>query len=121
MQDSIFTSSIQQFYSDPYINKLEQRLSKQFNNTQTFKVGIIDGFKHLKYHFPKGKIPSAVVFMNSLFRNIKENSNLDLLEESDDEDEDDFVYLDREYKMRCKYNKQFKKWIPFSLENSYQK
>lgn len=67
MQDSIFTSSIQQFYSDSYINKLEQRLSKQFNNTQTFKVGIIDGFKHLKYHFPKGKIPSAVVFMNSLF------------------------------------------------------
>lgn len=67
MQDSIFTSSIQQFYSDPYINKLENRLSKQFSNTQTFKVGIIDGFKHLKYHFPKGKIPSAVVFMNSLF------------------------------------------------------
>jgi hypothetical protein len=67
MQDSIFTSSIQQFYSDPYINKLEQRLSMQFNNTQSFKVGIIDGFKHLKYHFPKGKIPSAVVFMNSLF------------------------------------------------------
>ena len=25
--------------------------------------------------------------MNDLFRNIKENSNLDLLEESDDEDE----------------------------------
>ena len=27
------------------------------------------------------------VFMNNLFRKIKENSNLDLLEESDDEDE----------------------------------
>ena len=37
--------------------------------------------------------------MNSLFRNIKENGNLDLLEESDDEEEfenialDKFVYL----------------------------
>jgi hypothetical protein len=56
------------------------------------------------------------VFMNHLFRNIKENSNLDLLEESDDEEEEDFVYLDREYKMLCKYNKQFKKWTPISLE-----
>jgi hypothetical protein len=56
------------------------------------------------------------VFMNSLFRNIKENANLDLLEESDDEEEEDFVYLDREYKMVCKYNKQFKKWIPISVE-----
>jgi hypothetical protein len=56
------------------------------------------------------------VFMNQLFRNIKENSNLDLLEESDDEEEEDFVYLEREYKMLCKYNKQFKKWTPISLE-----
>jgi len=56
------------------------------------------------------------VFMNTLFRNIKENSNLDLLEESDDEEEEDYVYLDREYKMLCKYNKQFKKWVPISLD-----
>jgi hypothetical protein len=56
------------------------------------------------------------VFMNKLFRNIKENSNLDLLEESDDEEEEDFVYLEREYKMVCKYNKQFKKWTPVSLD-----
>ena len=40
--------------------------------------------------------------MNSLFRNIKENRNLDLLEESDDEEEfentslDKFVDLDKE-------------------------
>ena len=38
--------------------------------------------------------------MNELFRNIKENSNLDLLEESDDEEEfenvnpDKYVYLE---------------------------
>jgi hypothetical protein len=61
------------------------------------------------------------VFMNQIFRNIKENANLDLLEESDDENDEDFVYLDREYKMMCKYNKQFKKWVPISLENIYKK
>jgi hypothetical protein len=58
------------------------------------------------------------VMMNKLFRNIKENSNLDLLEESDDEEEEIIVYLDREYNMNCKYNKKFKKWVPICLENN---
>ena len=58
------------------------------------------------------------VFMNKLFRKIKENDNLDALEESDDEDEfeddraDKFVYLDKSYKMYCVYNNKFKKWVP---------
>jgi hypothetical protein len=56
------------------------------------------------------------VMMNKLFRNIKENSNLDLLEESDDEEDEEIVYLDREYNMSCKYNKKFKKWVPICLE-----
>jgi hypothetical protein len=61
------------------------------------------------------------VFMNKLFRNIKENNNLDTLEESDDEDEfenekeDKFVYLDREYNIVCSYNYKFKKWVPMKL------
>ena len=63
------------------------------------------------------------VMMNKLFRNIKENHNLDALEESDDEDEfendksDKFVYLDRSYKMVCVYNPKFKKWTPIKLAN----
>jgi hypothetical protein len=58
------------------------------------------------------------VLMNKLFRNIKENNNLDALEESDDEDEfendrtDKYVYLDRSFKINCKYNYKFKKWMP---------
>jgi hypothetical protein len=55
------------------------------------------------------------VFMNKIFRNIKENDNLDLLEESDDEDDDPIVYLDRKCKIICKYNKKFNKWAPISL------
>ena len=58
------------------------------------------------------------VMMNQIFRNIKENSNLDLLEESDDEEEEPIVYLDRNYLMKCKYNKKFKKWVPICLEKS---
>lgn len=58
------------------------------------------------------------VMMNKLFRNIKENQNLDALEESDDEEEfqndkiDKFVYLDRSYDMVCEYNNKYKKWQP---------
>ena len=56
--------------------------------------------------------------LNSLFRNIKENDNLDLLEESDDEEEfedislDKYVDLDKEIKMECMYLEKFKSWVP---------
>ena len=58
------------------------------------------------------------VMMNKLFRNIKENENLDLLEESDDEEEfqneniDRFVDMNKSYLMICKFNYKFKKWYP---------
>lgn len=58
------------------------------------------------------------VMMNQLFRTIKENDNLDALEESDDEDEfedereDKFVDLEKRVLMLCTYNHRFKKWVP---------
>ena len=61
------------------------------------------------------------VMMNNLFRNIKENNNLDALEESDDEDEfennniDKFVYLNKEINMICIWNNRFKKWTPICV------
>jgi hypothetical protein len=66
------------------------------------------------------------VMMNKLFRIIKENDNLDALEESDDEEEfendniDKFVHLDKSYKMICQFNHKFKKWNPIKIadENS---
>ena len=61
------------------------------------------------------------VMMNTLFRTIKENKNLDALEESDDEEEfqndkvDRFVFLDKAYKMVCVFHTKFKKWYPVRL------
>ncbi len=60
----------------------------------------------------------ASVMMNKLFRDIKENRNLDLLEESDDEEDfenialDKYVKLDKSYKMLCTYMPKFNKWLP---------
>jgi len=67
------------------------------------------------------------VFMNGYFRNIKENKNLDALEESDDEEEfqderpDKFVYLDKKYNMTCKYNNKFRRWVPFLLSGKQER
>ena len=58
------------------------------------------------------------IYMNSLFRNIVENINLDLLEESEDEevfeniDKNKYVDLEKYYYFKCKYNRRFKKWVP---------
>jgi hypothetical protein len=65
--------------------------------------------------------------MNKLFRKIKENTNLDALEESDDEEEfendneDKYVYLDRTYNMVCDYNYKFKKWTPIRIAKENEK
>ena len=68
------------------------------------------------------------VALNNIFRIIKENSNLDLLEESDDEDEfeniseDKYVHLEKSVTMKCVYNKRFRKWEPIDvIQKSGQK
>ena len=64
------------------------------------------------------------VMMNALFRNIKENTNLDLLEESDDDEEfentqiDKFVDLEKTILMECVYSKRFKKWQTVKMTNN---
>jgi hypothetical protein len=76
--------------------------------------------KHSIAHVPDY---NTSVMMNKLFRIIKENNNLDALEESDDEEEFEnediskFVHLDKSYKMICQFNHKFKKWTQIKLAN----
>ena len=79
----------------------------------------VDDFEYIGLaHIPDY---NTSVMMNKLFRIIKENKNLDALEESDDEeefedeDENKFVHLDKLYNMVCEYNYKFKKWIPIRV------
>ena len=59
------------------------------------------------------------VYMNSLFRNIRENSNLDYIEESDSESDfedtrpDKYVDLIKRIRLSFVYNKKFRKWVPY--------
>jgi len=83
---------------------------------------------HLYAYGPGGKyvyydvayIPNfeKSVFLNGIFRNIRENRNLDYIEESDDEDDfedtraDKYVDLQKEVWMECSFHPKFKRWIP---------
>jgi hypothetical protein len=62
-------------------------------------------------HIPNYK---TSVMMNALFRNIKENRNLDALEESDEEDEAliPFVDVNKRVRMSCTFSARFKRWQP---------
>ena len=79
---------------------------------QKFKISYIPDYK-------------TSVLMNKYFRNIKENDNLDALEESDSEEEfedmsiDKFVYLEKTEIMKCVYNSKFNGWVP--IEKSKEK
>jgi len=105
----------------------------QFNMTTVFEVkaDLQNDIYHL-YAFGKGServycgiayIPSVKTsfFMNHLFRNIKENRNLDALEESDDEDDfqdvriDKYVDLKKTISVECTFHSKFKRWVPLKV------
>lgn len=58
------------------------------------------------------------VFMNKLFRNIRENINLDYIEESEDEEDFQNINIDKYIDMNkmiiidCIFNYKFRKWMP---------
>ena len=89
--------------------------------TDIYQLFTLDNGEYTFYDIACVPSYTTSVMLNKLFRNIKENNNLDALEESDDEiefennNEDRFVYLDKSYLMKCEYNNKFKKWIPIQV------
>ena len=67
LQDSGTASRIKTFVNDTYVGKLEKEISKKFSNLNTRKSKINKGFLYLNHHFPNGKTPTNIVFMNSFF------------------------------------------------------
>jgi hypothetical protein len=69
----------------------------------------------------------ASVFMNSIFRKIRENQNLDYIEESDDEDdfenmdETKYVDLEKVANIECAFHSKFKKWTPVRIVGDREK
>lgn len=87
------------------------------------------GQKSKREYYGVAYIPNyrVSVFMNGIFRNIKENKNLDYIEESDDEDDfqdmrmDKYVDLKKMVTMECKFHSKFKRWVPLRVVKSDEK
>ena len=90
----------------------------------SYEIYVEDKGNIIKYDYAYIDSYKTSIFMNNIFRKIKENKNLDLLEMSDSEDEfenidkDKYVDLDKRVNIEYKYNKMFKKWIPVNLSNN---
>jgi hypothetical protein len=127
------TSSIEN--NKKYIEKSNDYNNTNNNNNKKYKIFIVSADiqndiynlvdpNDLSNYDISNKLVASIpdyktsVFMNALFRNIKENRSLDALEESDDEYEfentniDKFVDLNKKIKMKCIFNYKFKKWTP---------
>lgn len=119
------------YYMD--FNKPQYRIKSVFQVCADLQYDIY----HL-YAFGKNKasvyynvayIPNykTSVFMNSIFRKIRENQNLDWIEESDDEEdfedlrEDKYVDLKKMINMECVFHPKFKKWVPLREVGVYEK
>jgi hypothetical protein len=107
-------------------NKVNKEIIQNKQNIFIVKPDILNDIYHLYLNNEYKGIAcvpdyKTSVMLNNLFRNIKENNDLDALEESDDDEEfensnvDKFVYLDKSYEMICNFNKRFKKWVPIKV------
>ena len=108
------------------INKNDYKYGYNFKVTASitpdiYNLYILENNKEIFYEYALIDSYKTSVFMNDLFRKIKENKNLDLLEESDSEEEFEnidlakYVNLQKTYIIECFYNKKFKKWVPKNL------
>ena len=121
IQHRLFDKNIP--FLNEFITKIDYKTFIVKANVQPDIYELYDKKDNILDYFDIAYIPDykTSVFMNSLFRNIKENDNLDTLEESDDEEEfqntniDKYVYLDKQLCMRCVYMPKFKKWKPMEV------
>ena len=67
VEDTAFYNSIKKFREDTSIIKLEKHIENAFLEKSIMENRIVAGFKHLKYHFPDGKIPKHIAYLNTLF------------------------------------------------------
>ena len=65
--DTTVANSIMRFQADPYIQKLEKALEKEFYPLQNLQVAMDSAFKKLKFHLPNAKLPKKLIAANTLF------------------------------------------------------
>lgn len=113
-------------YSKPqykYPTNFLIRADVQFDIYHLFALDNTVGVNRSEVYCGLACIPNyeKSIFMNGLFRNIRENLNLDYIEESDDEEDFEDTRLDKYVDsaktliMECVFHKKFKKWVPVKV------
>lgn len=68
LEDSLFYAEIQRYRKDTSLVAFEKVIQKEFEDTREIEANIEQGFRYLKFHLPKVKLPEQIVFMNSLLQ-----------------------------------------------------
>ena len=106
-------------YKQPVPNQIYNFLVSA--DIQSDIYNLIDPIQQYKPDFAYIPNYRISVFMNQIFRNIKENINIDKVEESDDEEDfydtrlDKYVDLSKQVLMKCTYHKKFRRWVPLKV------
>tara|TARA_Y100000389_G_scaffold84773_2_gene81486 strand:- start:3525 stop:4457 length:933 start_codon:yes stop_codon:yes gene_type:complete len=111
---------------------IQKNLTKNFTvkangKTEIYHLYNINNFNETSNPISTACIPDykTSVLMNTIFRRIVENEDLDKIEESEDEEDfeniDDFKYTDtnKTIVMECQYNATFKSWVPYKVINKF--
>lgn len=119
------TDNIPTFYLD--FTKSQYKYHAVFQVTADIQFDIYHLFAYGKntkpVYYNIAYVPNykSSMFLNGIFRKIRENSNLDYIEESDDEEEfqkteeDRYVDIKKVVLMECQFHYKFKKWVPIKV------
>jgi hypothetical protein len=116
-------------YKSSTVNEAENRIFvvKADIQNDVYHLHVKNNQNHLE-KYDVAAIPDykTSVMMNKIFRKIKENANLDALEESDDDEEfedireDRFVFLDKSITMECSFQKKTNTFVPIKIVTDRQ-
>ena len=67
ISDTALINSLTQFKNDPFMSRVGKAIKREFKDLSSVKAELLDGFRHIKYHLPSAKLPTNIVFMNSVF------------------------------------------------------
>lgn len=130
------TSIVPEFDIKPYkmiLNKPQYRMTTVFEVRADLQYDIYHLFAYGRsnstVYYNLSYVPNykTSVMLNSVFRHIRENQNLDYIEESEDEDdfenmeEDKYVDLKKKVRMECVYDRKFRRWTPTKIAHKYAK
>ena len=118
------------FYEASFNKENILKLFQELKNSELFSFDQLIDITAIDYPSREKRFELIYIFLSMkknkriiLRTSIKENDNLDALEESDDEDEfenidlDKFVNLEKCVHMECIYNKKLNKYIPIKIND----